>query len=264
MPSQPVQSCGLATAALPASIVSPPTRTTWTSARWIDVLSTVGDASTRCCGPPATAGAARARTKTVSGAIRRRMVPGKPCAGRSKTPASARADGVRTASALLERRFLEHLAEAAFEVVGLDADVAQDADRAAVLVAQQPEQEVFDAEVAVAQALRLAQRLLERVLCGVRDRHTTVLGRARRRGRQAETPDGLARRVEVDADRGQRRRGGARRVGHEPEQEVARVDLDVPHRPRRGAAGPYGPPGLRADDDAVGLRLGLERAAARR
>src|SRR5438105_2871118 len=132
IPSQPVQSCGLALARFSGSTVSPPVRTTCTSARWKACPSTVGDASTRWLGPPATAGAARQRSTT-----------------------------------------------------------------------------------------------------------------------RAERAAGITRGLEAHADGGQRGRGRSPGLGHEPEQQVPGVDLDMVECPRRGPRGPDGPAPLGGDEDLL-------------
>src|SRR4051794_6829628 len=139
-------------------------------------------------GPPAAAGAARQTLKVIIRAIRRRMAAGLPTPLLEQTEASARREG----------RVLEHLAQAALDVVGRDADVGERPRRAALPVPQQPEQQVLYAEMVVPEALRFAQRLLERGARPLRDPDATAGGRAGGRRRQAETADRVADRVELD------------------------------------------------------------------
>src|SRR4051794_16838640 len=244
IPSQPVQSCGWASARLLESTVSAPVAATCTWARWICAPSAVGDALTTLSGPPALAGTASPTVKGTINTAKRRMPLGLPRPSRSKTVASARREG----------RFLEHLAQAAPDVVGRDAGVAEGANGAPVLVAQQREQDVLAAEMAVAEALGLAQRLLERGPRLLGDRHPAPLRRAGRGGGQAEAQDRVAGRVELDADGVQRRGGRSLRVGHQAEQHVARVDGGVLERPGRGAGGTDRATRLGGHDDALGRR----------
>src|SRR4051794_16929805 len=244
IPSQPVQSCGWASARLLESTVSAPVAATCTWARWICAPSAVGDALTTLFGPPALAGTASPTVKVTINAAKRRMPLGLPRPSRSKTVASARREG----------RFLEHLAQAALDVVGRDAGVAEGANGAPVLVAQQREQDVLAAEMIVAEALGLAQRLLERGLRVPRDRHLAPLRRAGGRGGRAEAHHRVAGGVELDADGVQRGGGRPLGVGHEPEQHVARIDRGVLEGPGRGPRGPDCTTGLGGDDDALGAR----------
>src|SRR3954462_1542529 len=121
IPSQPVQSCGLALARFSGSTVWPPVRTTCTSARWKACPSTVGDASTRWLGPPAAAGAARQSSTTRAERVARRIAGA----------ITSRPDRQTTPSASVEGRLEQDLAQAALEVFGRHAAALEHADRAA-------------------------------------------------------------------------------------------------------------------------------------
>src|SRR5439155_3692940 len=114
MPSQPGRSCGSARARLVESTVSAPVVATCTPERWSAWRSLAGDAVTTWLGPPASAGAASSTARVVTSASSRRMSSGLPEPHNEQTAPSARREG----------RLFEHLAEAALEVVGRDADVA--------------------------------------------------------------------------------------------------------------------------------------------
>src|SRR3954452_7972350 len=252
-PWQPVQSCGLAVAWLAESIVSAETALTLMWRLYSPWPSAVGDAVTTLSGPPAAAGAARQTVKVMIRAIRRRMASGLPGPLCEQTKPSARREG----------RVLEHLAQAALEIVGGDADVGERARCAALGVAQQREQQVLDAEVLVPEALRFAQGLLE---CGARrrgDRDAAAGGCAGRRRGQAEARDRIADRLELDADRGEALHRRAVGVSHQTEQEVAWIDLGVVERAGRGAAGADRPAGLSGHGDVVAARREASRGRRR-
>ena len=123
----------------------------------------------------------------------------------------------------------EHADDLVADLLGVGVEVEQDPGGDALVLANEPEQDVLGADVVVTERERLAQRELEDLLGARRERDLA----ARDLVALADDPRDLrAHLLDRDVERLEHARGEAFLLAQQPEQDVLRADVVVLERPR--------------------------------